>query len=232
MRAGMESVCLRLAAVIDLMSGVDSHDNSTTVGANISVAPQVVLNASLPHDQSSMPGNDYSAGAPADRKRDTRRKQEAAADIALSAPNRVREDAKVVTSGNAMAASPFWQQILADCLGRTVQASGTTEETSLGVAVLLSSLEEPESSVTVTDSCATRGIDETEGRGPAASSDELKQAGESVAAAATASTDVSINTPNDEAFRAYRRAGRAQARAYRAFLGTGDESQTILSPVS
>ena len=108
-----------------------------------------------------------------------------------------------------MAASPFWQQILADCLGRTVRASGATEETSLGVAVLLSSLEGDHSS-----------CDVTEGRG---------EAGDRASAKERYCTG-RVFAPSDASQRAYRKAGLAQIRAYEAIFGASGTSAFRSSP--
>eukprot|EP00752_Nemacystus_decipiens_P010274 g9156.t1 len=148
-RAGLESVCLRLAAIVDLMAG--------DIGG----------------------GGDGSGGAPW-----------------------LRRDrcAEVVTSGNAFAASPFWRQILADCLGRTVRASGVTEETSLGVAILLSSLEGHQ---------APRRAAAGAGAAAAATTE---------VAGGSEAKDAAVPTKSHNA--AYAEAGLAQERAYRAVFGT------------
>ncbi|CAN0242417.1 unnamed protein product, partial [Discosporangium mesarthrocarpum] len=44
----------------------------------------------------------------------------------------------VVASGAALSASPVWRQMLADVLGMRVLSSEVTEETQLGVAMVLS----------------------------------------------------------------------------------------------
>lgn len=154
MRAGLESVCLRLAAIVDLVTGAGGSGDSGDSGGG--------------------------SGDPLLRRH--------------------RGGADVVTSGNAFAASPFWRQILADSLGRTVRASGVTEETSLGVAILLSSLEgqapRQAAAAAVTATAATSGVP---GGGSCAK-------------------DVAVPTKLHTA--SYMEAGMAQKRAYRAILGT------------
>lgn len=122
---------------------------------------------------------------------------------------RDHEDAEVVTSGNAFAASPFWRKMVADSLGRTVRASGETEETSLGVAVILSSLE----------SEALRQASAVPGSLLAAGLAAAGEARSSSQEMRTAPAVTAVHTPDDASFRAYREAGLAQQRAYRAVFG-------------
>lgn len=145
-RAGLESVCLRLAAIVDLMTG----DSTGEGGAN----PLL----------------------------------------------RRHRSADVVTSGNAFAASPFWRQILADSLGRTVLASGAAEETSLGVAILLSSLEGHQAP---------------------------RRASSSVVAGGYGARDAAVPTKAHTA--SYANAGLAQRRAYRAVFGPADGGSSDVS---
>ncbi|CAM9098022.1 unnamed protein product [Ectocarpus fasciculatus] len=169
-RAALESVCLRLAAIVDLMK--DLTDGGGMKGSS-----------SDAHE----PEASSSAGA-------------------LVGDH---EDAEVVTSGNAFAASPFWRKMLADSLGRTVRASGATEETSLGVAVILSSLESKalRQASAVPGSLLAAGL---------AAAGETKSSGQEMP---TAPAVTASHTPDDASFRAYREAGLAQQRAYRAVFG-------------
>lgn len=153
-RAGLESVCLRLAAVVDLMTG----------------------------------GGGECAGGECDGG--------GGGGGSDPFPRRSRSGADVVTSGNAFAASPFLRQVLADSLGRTVRASGVTEETSLGVAVLLSSLEGQAPRRTSSSAAAAAGL----------------------AGGVCAAADVAVPTKAHTA--SYSEAGLAQKRAYRAIFGT------------
>lgn len=149
-RAGLESVCLRLAAIVDLMTGDSSGEGGGEAGAN----PLL----------------------------------------------RRHRSADVVTSGNAFAASPFWRQILADSLGRTVLASGAAEETSLGVAILLSSLEGHQAP---------------------------RRASSSVVAGGYGARDAAVPTKAHTA--SYANAGLAQRRAYRAVFGSADGGSSDVS---
>lgn len=149
----------------------------------------------------------------------------------------VDKHAKVVTSGGAMAASPLWQQVLADCLGREVlQDAAETEQTSLGVAVMLASLEHDH------DNLRQRWRPpQGHGEGEHTHGDESKgcdrrgwvETGEGgVAVAATKKGAVAwgilVHTPNKEAFRRYVHARQAQERAYRALIGGGDGVGLVL----
>eukprot|EP00903_Cladosiphon_okamuranus_P014974 g13859.t1 len=160
-RAGLESVCLRLAAIVDLMTGVGESGESGESG-----------------DSSGGGGDGGGDGG-------------GGGDLLL----RGHRDAEVVTSGNAFAASPFWRQILADSLGRTVRASGVTEETSLGVAIFLSSLE-----------------------GHRAPRRAAVAATPGVAVGSCEKDDVAVPTRVHTA--SYMKAALAQKRAYRAIFGT------------
>lgn len=176
MRAGLESVCLRLAAIVDLMIGDDgSGDNS---------------------DKGSSDGETVATEGTTPRASST------------GAAHLMRcKDAGVITSGNALAASPLWRQLLADALGRTVRVSGVAEETSVGVAVLLSSLE----------GVASRQREAGGGRGSTGEASD----GVGVSGAAAAAPPEEVHTPDDAACRVYREAGLAQNRAYDAIFGTG-----------
>ncbi|CAM9562905.1 unnamed protein product [Ectocarpus sp. 4 AP-2014] len=168
-RAGLESVCLRLAAIIDLMK--DLTDGGSMKGSSSNEhEPQASSTGALVRDH---------------------------------------EEAEVVTSGNAFAASPFWRKMLADSLGRTVRASGATEETSLGVAVILSSLE----------SEALRQVSAVPGSLLAAGLAASGEARSSSRENRTAPAVTAVHTPDNASFRAYREAGLAQQRAYRAVFG-------------
>lgn len=237
-RAGLESVCLRLAAVVDLMvkagagrGGDGSESGDSTVphsdltcpsrwrkehednASSVEENPQGSRNPAPTGGGAVRVGENTAEPRPASSASAQRRTQECAtavtgATAAAAAATAVddvprSQDATVVTSGHAMAVSPFWQQILADCLGRTVRASGATEETSLGVAVLLSALEVDHASCDVTD-----GRGEAGGR---ASWRERCRTGR-------------VSAPNDYSQRAYRDAGLAQKRAYEAIFGAGGAS--------
>lgn len=223
-RAGLEAVCLRLAAVVDLMAiaGAGRDSDSTERDSPLPRPDLTCPSRQKERDDNASSwenpqgyrnpaptgavrvgenaaGSRLASSAPAPRR--TQVCATAAAAIATAADDAPHsQNASVVTSGNAMAASPFWQQILADCLGRTVRASGATEETSLGVAVLLSSLEAGYSSCDVTDG---RG-----GAGGRASAKERHCTGR-------------VFAPSDASQLAYRHAGLAQMRAYEAIFGAG-----------
>ncbi|CAM9451479.1 unnamed protein product, partial [Hapterophycus canaliculatus] len=178
-RAGLESVCLRLAAIVDLMTGGGGGSSGSS---------------------NEDPGDDMSVDARGRKQRSS---------VTGAVPLRPRKDAGVVTSGNALAASPFWRKLLADCLGRTVRASGVPEETSLGVAILLSSLEgAAPRHRTAVDAVAVGG-----GRSPTG------EVAAGVGAAAAAASEKAY-IPDDAACRVYREAGLAQKRAYDAIFGT------------
>lgn len=224
-RAGLESVCLRLAAVVDLMveAGAGRGSGSAEQGGGPRQCPDLPLPSGRKENTSSLEnqqGCRMSSQTGAVRVRENTAESSPASATSAPRPTGVcvtavavaaaagddvlrRQDATVVTSGHAMLASPFWQQILADCLGRTVRASGATEETSLGVAVLLSSLEVDRFACDVT---AGRG--EAGGRVPAG-----ERCSERVCA------------PSDAAQRAYRNAGLAQTRAYETIFGHAGASK-------
>lgn len=227
MRAGLESVCLRLAAVVDLMvnAGAGRGSDSTEIESPLprpdltcpSQQKERVDNvSSLENAQSYRNpsptgalrvGENVAESRPASSAPARRRTQvcATAAATAATAADDVphSQDATVVTSGHGMAASSFWQQILSDCLGKTVRASGASEETSLGVAVLLSSLEVDHSKCDVTGG---RG-----GAGGRASAKERCCTGR-------------VSAPSDASQRAYRDAGLMQKRAYEAIFGAGGVS--------
>lgn len=232
MRAGLEAVCLRLAAVVDLMANAGAgRDSDSTERDSPLPRPDLTCrerqkerddNASSwenpqgyrnPAPTAAVRVGENAAGsrlassAPAPRPTQVCATATAAATATSTATSATTaddvphsENASVVTSGNAMAASPFWQQILADCLGRTVRASGATEETSLGVAILLSSLEADYSPCDVTDG---RGV-----AGGRISAKERHCTGR-------------VFAPSDASQLAYRHAGLAQMRAYEAIFGAG-----------
>lgn len=164
------------------------------------------------------------------------KKQEA---IRVATIGVVSSDTKVVTSGRAMAASPVWQQILADCLGRTVlQDAAETEQTSLGVAVLLAALREDEKYPAATNKKDNeqrrqrqhRGKEqdgELNGEGVVDNDDEPRGGGsfggaEDRGAVVTgragaqeeAVWGVVLRRPNEHAFRRYASARQAQERVY------------------
>lgn len=127
----------------------------------------------------------------------------------------VGRNTRVVASGRAMAASPLWQQILADALGRTVlQHSGSAEgeETSLGVAILLSSLQN--------NSRRSQSTVKT------AAGDGFSRCGRNISGcyddSGSERHDMIVRTPNEEAFKLYSKAGEAQQRAYRVIFGSSD----------
>ena len=230
MRAGLESVCLRLAAVVDLMvnagagRGSDNTERESPFPRpdltcrsrrkervdNISSSENARFYGNPTPTGALKVGENVAESRPASSAPTPSRIQvcataaTAAATAATATDHLPRtQDATVVTSGLAMAASPFWQQILADCLGRTVQASGATEETSLGVAVLLSSLEVDHLSL---DETGDRG-----GAGGRASAKERCCTGR-------------VSAPSDASQRTYRDAGLVQMRAYEAIFGAGGVS--------
>lgn len=203
MRAGLESVCLRLAAIVDLMSG-GGGDGGGDGGGGIDCR----CDGSRPKpDRNEAGGASNSAG---DR---------AGVGVVATSPREgeggnstvfcpaLRRDAGVVTSGHAMAASPFWRQILADSLGRPVRGSGATEETSLGVAILVASLEgNPGREGTGGEAGVAAGV----GAGAEADSGSTRE-----------HPTAGVSKPSDVAFQAYRDAGLAQKRAYRTIFGNG-----------
>lgn len=136
-----------------------------------------------------------------------------------------------------MAASPLWQQVLADCLGREVlQDAAETEQTSLGVAVMLASLEYDHGNLrqrwpppqghgerqhnhgNENNGCDRRGWAEaSEGEVAAVA---MKRGAEA--------WGILVRRPNEEAFRRYVHARQAQERAYRAVIDGGDGVGLVL----
>lgn len=209
-RAALESVCLRLAVIVNLIVGADANSDadcgrrSSPICTSSSLdneranysSPSIAVRPSresLTSEGSSparIEGTGVSAGAEA-----VTRGMVGTAAQASNAQN----DFQVVASGQALAASPLWRQILADSLGMAVRPSGTSEETSLGVAVLLSSLEDE---------------DRRRFHGSGAS---LEQATGHKSPARDHSP-VDIHTPNRDAVMAYRAAAMEQQQAYRTIF--------------
>lgn len=214
-RAGIESVCLRLAAIIDLMCADDvrgdrqSHLIPRFPGeVDHSVSPESALQRA--NEQEIHPGtNDEVQSTAASlltvskadaREEDHRGEGEEEEKISPMV-GVVRREAEVVTSGGAVTSSSLWKQILADALGRNVRDSGRTEETSFGIAVLLSSLESTVDAVGAID--GTSGLRHG---GGADGRDEDKR-------------DAITYTPNMDSFARYSAAKLAQERVYKALFG-------------
>lgn len=209
-RAALESVCLRLAVIVNLIAEADtdsdidctrrngpictspSLDNERANYSSPSIAVRPSRESLISERSSSVRigGAEGMAGAEAV----TRDMAGTAAQV-----SKAQKDFYVVASGQALAASPLWRQILADSLGRAVRPSGTSEETSLGVAVLLSSLENEE---------------RRRFQGSGASLEQPT----SHKNAARDHSPVDIHTPNRDAVLAYRAAATEQQQAYRTIF--------------
>lgn len=210
MRAGMESVCLRLAAVVELMCGGrndgvaregrnEKEDESCFDSRNGTVAVQQNESCDDTVESEARDGEMVESHNQPCYSRSLE-----AAPVAPSTAGSfplVRGHAKVITSGRAMAESSLWKQILADALGRHVQDSGRQEETSLGVAVLLSSMEHRTRVLSTADAGA--GATDRSGTDGAGSGTRVAD----------------VYKPNDEAFRRYSVARANQERVYASILG-------------
>ena len=183
MRAVLESICLRLSVIVGLMSGAGALGDGGDGDRDGAVAGATERAAVVKEGRAADEGSEFSTTA------------------ALLA--RRNGCAEVVTSGNAFAGSPFLRKILAGSLGRTVRSSGETEETSLGVALLLSSLEGQEAWPRAIGRDSTCKVS--------------AEAAAKVAAAATA-----VHTPDEASCRLYRAARAVQQRAYGAIYGATD----------
>lgn len=187
-RAGMEAVCLRLAAIVDLILGAGDR------GATGGEPPRHPVIAARRAAEDGEAGEGIVNGAKGFAR--------APGIGGPRAAGTAGGGARVIAGGGAMAASPLWKQMLADALGRSVQDSGRTEETSFGVAVLLSSME----GAGVAEGASERGAG---GAGVVADGDGdggYNQAGV-------------VYAPREEAFVRYLAAREAQERAYRAIFG-------------
>lgn len=209
LRAGLESVCLRLAAVVELMSGAvgsgdtnrEALDGQTGDIAATALGDEGLRGVRISPRRTQVDGAGAAEGAPP---------------TVTSIAGLVASDARVVTSGAGMAASPLWQQILADCLGRTVlQDSRETEQTSLGVAVMMASLEQQNST---SDDRLGDGGGEGEGDGDGVAGGGRGESDGGGLKRENAWGFI-VRKPNEGAFRRYASARQMQERAYRAIIG-------------